>query len=51
MDINEFNKSLEGLISQAERLNAGETSIAWDYNSEWQVKIVVKRKRKKANKK
>ncbi|MBO4839585.1 MAG: hypothetical protein J5524_00600 [Bacteroidaceae bacterium] len=51
MDINEFNESLEGLIKQAESLNAGETSIAWDYNNEWQVKIVVKRKRKKANKK
>ena len=51
MDINEFNESLEGLIKQAESLNAGETSIAWDYNNEWQVKIVVKRKRKKVNKK
>ena len=51
MDINEFNESIEGLIRQAESLNAGETSIAWDYSSEWQVKIVVKRKRKKANKK
>ena len=48
MDINEFNESLEGLIKQAESLNAGETSIAWDYNHEWRVKIVVKRKRKKS---
>ena len=48
MDINEFNESLEGLIKQAESLNAGETSLAWDYNNEWQVKIVVKRKRKKS---
>ena len=48
MDINEFNESLEGLVKQAERLNAGETSLAWDYNGEWQVKIVVKRKRKKS---
>ena len=47
MDINEFNESLEGLIKQAESLNAGETSIAWDYNNEWRVKIVVKRKRKR----
>jgi len=50
MDINEFNESLEGLIKQAERLNAGETSLAWDYNSTWQVKLVVKRKKKKVNK-
>ena len=33
MDINEFNESIEGLIRQAESLNAGETSLAWDYNS------------------
>ena len=46
MDINEFNESLEGLIKQAESLNAGETTLAWDYNGEWQVKIVVKRKKK-----
>ena len=32
MDINEFNKSLEDLIKQAEIFNAGETSLAWDYN-------------------
>ena len=51
MDINQFNESLEGLIKQAEKFNAGETSLAWDYNGEWQVKIVVKRKTKKANKK
>ena len=49
MDINQFNESLEGLIKQAESLNAGETSLAWDYNDAWQVKIVVKRKKKKAN--
>ena len=47
MDINQFNESLEGLIKQAESLNAGESSLAWDYNGEWQVKIVVKRKKKK----
>lgn len=47
MDINEFNESIEGLIKQAERLNAGETTLAWDYNNTWQVKIVVKRKKKK----
>ena len=51
MDINQFNESLEGLIKQAERLNAGETSLAGDYNSTWQVKLVVKRKKKKVNKK
>ena len=51
MDINEFNESIEGLIKQAESLNAGATSVEWDYNGEWQVKIVVKRKKKKANKK
>ena len=51
MDINQFNESLEGLIKQAEKFNAGESSLAWDYNGEWQVKIVVKRKKKKANKK
>ena len=51
MDINQFNESLEGLIKQAEKFNAGESSLAWDYNGEWQVKIVVKRKTKKANKK
>ena len=45
MDINEFNESLEGLIKQAESLNAGESSLAWDYKA----KIVVKRKKKKAN--
>ena len=51
MDLNEFNKSLEGLIKQAEKFNAGESSLAWDYNGEWQVKIVVKRKKNKVNKK
>ena len=45
MDINEFNQSIEGLIKQAESLNAGESSLAWDYNVDWQVKLVVKRKR------
>ena len=47
----DLNESIEGLIKQAEKFNAGETSLAWDYNSEWQVKIVVKRKKKKAYKK
>ena len=47
MDINEFNQSIEGLIKQAESLNAGKSSLAWDYNAEWQVKLVVKRKKKK----
>ena len=46
----DLNESIEGLIKQAERLNAGETSLAWDYNSTWQVKLVVKRKKKKVNK-
>lgn len=43
MDIKE---TIEGLIKQAELLNAGETSLAWDYNSDWEAKIVVKRKKK-----
>ena len=38
--------SVESLIKQAERLNTGESSLAWDYNVDWQVKLVVKRKRR-----
>ncbi len=44
MDINE---TIEGLIKQAEHFNAGETSLAWDYNDNWEAKVVVKRKKKK----
>ena len=43
MDIKE---TIEGLIKQAEHFNAGETSLAWDYNSDWEAKIVVKSKKK-----
>ena len=43
MDINE---TIESLIKQAEHFNAGETSLAWDYNSDWEAKIVVKSKKK-----
>lgn len=42
MDIIE---TIEGLIDQAEQFKAGETSLAMDYNSDWEVKIVVKRKK------
>ena len=42
-----MKEAIEGLIEQAEKLNAGETVIAWDFNSEWEVKIVVKRKKQK----
>ena len=38
-------KAIEGLIRQAEHFKAGETSLAMDYNSDWEVKIIVKRKR------
>ena len=44
MDIKE---TIEGLIKQAEHFGAGETSIAMDYNDDWEVKVVVKRKKKK----
>ena len=43
MDVHE---TVDSLIQQAESFHAGETSLAWDYNNEWQVKIVVKRKKK-----
>ena len=42
MDVKE---TVESLIKQAESLNTGESSLAWDYNVDWQVKLVVKRKR------
>ncbi|MBP5337913.1 MAG: hypothetical protein J6Z14_01210 [Prevotella sp.] len=41
----DMTKTIEGLINQAEHFNAGETSLAMDYNSDWKVKIVVKRKK------
>ena len=44
MDIKE---TIEGLIKQAEHFGAGETSLAWDYNSDWEAKVVVKSKKKK----
>ena len=44
MDVHE---TVESLIQQAESFHAGETSLVWDYNNEWQVKIVVKKKKKK----
>ena len=42
MDVHE---TVESLIQQAESFHAGESSLAWDYNVDWQVKLVVKRKR------
>ena len=42
MDVKE---TVESLTKQAESLNVGESSLAWDYNVDWQVKLVVKRKR------
>ena len=44
MDIKE---TIEGLIKQAEYFNAGETSLSMDYNDDWEVKVVMKRKKKK----
>ena len=44
MDIKE---TIEGLIKQAEHFGAGETSLAWDYNCDWEAKVVVKSKKKK----
>lgn len=41
----DMKETIEGLIRQAEHFNAGETSLAMDYNSEWEVKIVVKRRK------
>jgi hypothetical protein len=44
MDVHE---TVESLIQQAESFNAGATSVEWDYNDAWSVKIVVKKKKKK----
>ena len=44
MDIKE---TIEGLIKQAEHFNAGEASLAWDYNDDWEIKVAVKSKKKK----
>ena len=41
----DMKETIEGLIRQAEHFNAEETSLAMDYNSEWEVKIVVKRRK------
>lgn len=43
----DLKETIEGLIEQAENFNAGSTSVEWDYNNAWSVKIVVKRKKKK----
>ena len=48
MDVHE---TVESLIQQAESFNAGATSVEWDYNDAWSVKIVVKRKKNKSSKK
>ena len=44
MDVHE---TVESLIQQAESFNAGATSVEWDYNDAWSVKIVVKKKKEK----
>lgn len=44
----ELEETIETLIKQAESFKAGGTSLAWDYNDEWEVKIEVKRKKKKS---
>ena len=44
MDVHE---TVESLIQQAESFHAGATSVEWDYNDAWSVKIVVKKKKKK----
>ena len=41
MDIKEI---IEPLIKQAEHFNAGETKVVMDYNEDWEVKLVVRRK-------
>ncbi len=41
----EINEAIERLIDQAEHFNAGETSISMNYNPDWEVKIVVKRRK------
>lgn len=45
MDIKEL---IEPLVKQAISLNAGETKVVMDYNAEWEVKLIVRRKTKKS---
>lgn len=47
MDVHE---TIESLIQQAESFHAGATSVEWDYNDSWSVKIVLKKKKNKTTK-
>ena len=40
----EIKETVAGLIRQAEHFNAGVTELSMDYDENWEVRLIVKRK-------